>query len=132
MKKQLRCLFFSSLLMFNFLSLPIVTLHAEQSQNSSFKNPPFFRVYYGSFSATSGGHGYTVYVSYNPSTGIALIDGVDDSNGVPVTITNTSWSSQSWNTSANPYLLTLTDLSIDFTYSGGTGNISYGIPIDMY
>lgn len=68
-------------------------------------------------------------MSYNPSTGIALIDGVDDSNGVPVTITNTSWSGQSWDTSVSPYTLTFVGLSIDFTYSGGTGNISYGIPL---
>lgn len=81
----------------------------------------FFRVYYGSNPVTSSSTGlsYTIYISYNATTQTVLIDGIDDANGNPVSITSSSITVNSWNV---PNLIV--SFSASFTYSGGSDSVS--------
>lgn len=116
----------SALFILAFICLPVSVLRTDAAQNPPKKSLTeiqqknkfsLYRVYLGDSSLQASGSGlyFTVYVSYNPSTNVAQIDGVNDSSGNPVTITSTSWTGINWDTTTNPYQLTLMNLRIDFT-----------------
>jgi hypothetical protein len=107
------------LAVFSCLLLPTV-IHSESATVTK-NSGCFFRVYQGSrvFTSSSTGFSYTLYESYNTTTQAALIDGIDDSNGVPVTITSSSITVNNWNVPS----LTVS-FSASFNYSGGSDSIS--------
>lgn len=102
------------------LLLPAV-IRSDAATVTTKSKQAFFRVYYGSDQVTSSstGFSYTIYISYDPTTNTVLIDGIDDANGVPVSITSSSISVNSWTA---PNLVV--SFSASFTYTGGSDSIS--------